>query len=89
MANVYPSETLRETAAMNKLRIATVIADLSRSIAFLSADIELEEARVSVHDVSHPTYPVLARSLRTRRANIEATVASLEQMVHGGTKKAA
>jgi len=52
MANVYPSETLRETAAMNRLRIATVIADLCRSVALLTVDIEHEEERVGVHDIS-------------------------------------
>lgn len=88
MANVYPSETLRETAAMNRLRIATVIADLCRSVALLTVDIEHEEERAGVHDISAPAYPVLARSLRMRRDNIAATIASLEQAIHGVPKAA-
>lgn len=88
MTKVYPSETFQGTATTNKLRIATVISDLSRSAAFLTTDIELEEVRVGVHDVSSPNYPVLARSLRTRRDNIESTVASLEQVIYGIPKAA-
>jgi hypothetical protein len=64
----------------NKLQIATLIGDLSRSVDILSADIEHEEARAGVRDVSDPTYPVLARSLRARRENIGATIALLESL---------
>jgi len=79
MANSCLLETLRGTAATNKLQIATLICDLSR-LDILSADIEHEEARAGVRDVSDPTYPVLARSLRTRRENIGATIAMLENL---------
>jgi hypothetical protein len=81
MANSYLSETLRETAATNRLQIEQLIADLSRTVAFLSADIEQEEARAGVRDLSDPAYPVLARSLRKRRENIGATIASLEALL--------
>jgi hypothetical protein len=80
MANPCLLETLRGTAATNKLQIATLIGDLSRSVDILSADIEHEEARAGVRDVSDPTYPVLARSLRARRENIGATIAMLENL---------
>jgi len=80
MANSCLLETLRGTAATNKLQIATLIGDLSRSVDILSADIEPEEARAGVRDVSDPTYPVLARSLRARRENIGATIAMLENL---------
>ena len=80
MANSCLLETLRGTAATNKLQIATLIGDLSRSVDILSADIEHEEARAGVRDVSDPTYPVLARSLRARRENIGATIAMLENL---------
>jgi len=80
MANSCLLETLRGTAATNKLQIATLVGDLSRSVDILSADIEPEEARAGVRDVSDPTYPVLARSLRTRRENIGATIAMLENL---------
>ena len=83
MANPYRPETLRRTTATARVQIATLVADLARSMALLTADIEHEEALAGVHDVSAAAYPVLARNLRARRENIEATIASLEAMIHG------
>ena len=80
MANSYRLETLRGTAAANRLQIATLIGSLSRSVALLTVDIEHEETRAGVRDLVDPTYPVLARSLRTRRENIGATIALLENL---------
>jgi hypothetical protein len=80
MANSYLLDTLRGTAARTGLQIATLVGDLSRSLDILSADIEHEEARAGVRDVSNPTYPGLARSLRKRRENIGATIAMLENL---------
>ena len=77
MANPYLLETIRGTAATNKLQIATLIGSLSRSVALLTVDIEHEEARAGVRDLSDPTYRVLARSLRVRRENIRVTIAML------------
>jgi hypothetical protein len=57
-------------------------------VELLTVDIEHEEARVGVRDLSDPAYPVLARSLRTRRDNICATYASLEKFIHGTPKAA-
>jgi hypothetical protein len=88
MANPYLLETIRGTAATNKLQIAALISNLSRTMDLLTADIEREEARVGVHDVSDPTYPVLARSLWERRENIRVTIASLEALVQGTPKAA-
>src|SRR5882672_9370589 len=61
MANAYLLETLRGTLAANRLHIATLINDLSRTVDTLTADIEHEELLAGVGDVSDPTYPVLAR----------------------------
>jgi hypothetical protein len=80
--------TLRRTAVIDRLQIATLVGDLSRAINLLTADIEQEEERVGVRDVDKPTYPVLARSLRRRRENIGATIASLEALVRGVAKAA-
>ena len=80
MANSYLLETLRGTAAVNGLQIATLIGNLSRSVELLTVDIEHEETQAGVHDLSDPTYPVLARSLRVRRGNIMATIAMLENL---------
>ncbi|WP_441256758.1 hypothetical protein AB7Z32_37180 [Bradyrhizobium sp. 482_C4_N1_1] len=81
MANSYLLETLRATAAANRLQIATLIESLLRSVELLTVDIEHEETRVGVRDLSDPTYPVLARSLRARKDNIRATMASLKTLV--------
>jgi hypothetical protein len=88
MSNSYLFETLRETAAVNGLQIATLIVSLSRSVELLTVDIEHEEARAGVRDLSDPAYPVLARSLRVRRDNICATIGSLEALVHQKSKAA-
>jgi hypothetical protein len=88
MANSYLLETPRRTAAINGLQIATLIGDLSRTVHILTADIEHEEARAGVRDLSNPAYPVLARSLRKRRENIGATIASLEPLVQRTPKAA-
>jgi hypothetical protein len=88
MANPYLLETIRGTAATNKPQIAALISNLSRTVDLLMADIEQEEARVGVHDVSDPTYPVLARSLRERRDNIRVTIASLEALLQWTPKAA-
>jgi hypothetical protein len=88
MANSFLIETLRGTAAVNGLQIATLIGDLSRSVELLTVDIEHEETQAGVRDLADPAYPVLARSLRARRDNIGATVASLEAVIHGTPKAA-
>jgi hypothetical protein len=81
MSNSYLFETFRGTAAVNGLQIATLIGSLSRSVELLTVDIDHEETRAGVRDLSDRTYPVLARSLRERRDNIRATIASLEALV--------
>jgi hypothetical protein len=80
MVNSYLPETTRRTAAIKKLQIATLIGDLSRKADILTVDIEHEETRVGVRDLSDRAYPVLARSLRARRENIGATIALLENL---------
>ena len=81
MANPYLPETLRATAAVNRLRIAILIADLTRTSAILTADIEHEEERAGVRDLADPAYPALALTLRVRRQNLRATIASLEAVI--------
>ena len=88
MANSFLIETLRGTAAVNSLQIATLISDLSRTVDILTAHIEHEEERAGVRDLSDPAYPVLARSLRVRRENLRVTIASLEALVQGVPKAA-
>ena len=88
MANPYRPETLRGMAETNKLQIATLIGDLWRSVEVLTTDIEHEEMHLGVRNVADPNYPVLARSLRARRENIGATIASLEVLTRSAPKAA-
>ena len=88
MANSYQLETLRQAVAANRLRIATLISNLSRTVDLLTGDIEREEERAEVRDVSDPTYPVLARNLRERRDNIRVTIGSLETLIGGADRRA-
>ena len=82
MANSYRLETLRGTAAVDRLQVVTLIGSLSRSVDLLTADIEHEEAHAGVRDLADPAYPILAKSLRARRDNIRATIASLAALIH-------
>ena len=77
----YPFETVIILPAPRRQQIATLIGNLSRTVDILTADIEHEEAGVAARDLLDPTYPVLARSLRTRTDNIRATIASLEALL--------
>ena len=59
-------------------QIETLIANLRRSIELLSSDIDGEETRARIRDVADPAYPILARHLRIRRANLGTTIAALQ-----------
>jgi hypothetical protein len=49
-------------------------------VELITVNIEHEEARAGVHDLSDPAYSVLAGSLRKRTDNIGATIAMLESL---------
>ena len=82
MTTSHLPQTLRGTAAANRSQMARLIESLSRSVELLTIEIEHEEARVGVSDLSAVTYPVLARSLRARKDNLRITIASLEAQFH-------
>ena len=71
------TETLQQIAA-TRLRMAKLVNDLRRSVNILTENIELNEAQTGVRDLKSCAYPVMARSLRARRDNLRATIASLE-----------
>ena len=81
MFKSYPVETVIIVPAPRREQIAPLIGNLSRTVDILTADIEHEEARVGARDPLDPTYPVLARSLRTRTDYIRANIASLEALL--------
>jgi hypothetical protein len=64
--------SVRELAQIN-----TLIANLRRSVELLTFDIDFEEQRARVRDLSDPAYPILARQLRVRRDNLNTTIAAL------------
>jgi hypothetical protein len=70
-----------ETAPQDVARIETFIARLARTAELLDEDIKGEEEGASVWDPRDPGYPMRARTLRTRRDNLRATIASLEALV--------
>ena len=57
----------------------TLIDSLSRCVQLLGCDIETEEERTKCCDLRDPAYSVLARSLTTRRDNLAATIAGLQE----------
>ena len=68
-----PSNDLRST-----LKLRALIADLRSRIEILDIDIRNEEERTSVFDAAHVAYPILARTLQTRRDNLSTTIRMLE-----------
>jgi hypothetical protein len=59
-------------------QINTLIAALTRSVELLNVDIDFEERRANVRDLSDPAYTILARQLRRRRDNLKETITALK-----------
>jgi hypothetical protein len=70
-----------ETSLKELAQIKTLITTLSRSVDLLSWDIDAEEERSRLRDLSDPAYPILARTLRARRDNLSTTIAALRDRV--------
>ncbi|WP_438275119.1 hypothetical protein [Nitrobacter sp.] len=62
----------------NDEKVWSLISDLDRAVQQLDCDILAEEKRTLVFDPDNSAYPTLARSLRTRRDNLRATIATLK-----------
>ena len=60
------------------MKLQALTADLRWQVQLLDSDIEDEERRTGISTVSNTAYPILARNLRTRRANLLATITMLE-----------
>jgi hypothetical protein len=67
-----------EAAQREAAQILKMIVDLDRTVQILSCDITTEEESAGISDRSDPSYPILARTLATRRDNLKDTVAELE-----------
>lgn len=59
-------------------QVASLIGDLDRTLRQLDLEIRAEEERSKSFDPNSIAYPPLARSLRIRRDNLTATIATLE-----------
>ncbi len=59
-------------------RISALISDIDRHVRLLDCDITTEEERARVSDHRDAAYPILARTLATRRDNLRDTIAALE-----------
>jgi hypothetical protein len=71
--------TEAEATSIEAAQIRTLIDSISRSVQSLNYDIETEEERTKCCDLRDPAYSVLARSLTSRRDNLAATIAALEE----------
>jgi hypothetical protein len=65
-----------ETTSLTQLH--ALIADLRWRARLLDSNIREEEQRACASDPASPDYPMLALTLRARRDNLLATIATLE-----------
>jgi hypothetical protein len=63
------------------MKLQALINDLRRQVQLLDADIQDEEKRTGISNVSNTAYPILARNLRTRRGNLLATIMVLDSQL--------
>jgi len=63
------------------MKLHALISDLRWRVQLLDSDIQDEEKRTSISNVSNTAYPILARNLRTRRGNLLATITVLESQL--------
>jgi hypothetical protein len=75
---MHRSETFAIQSVNPRLQLRILLADLDRRVKLIEAEIQAQEERSNVFDLSSATYPVWARHLRTRRDNLLATISLLE-----------
>ena len=63
------------------MKLHALISDLRWRVQLLDSDIQDEEKRTGMSNVSNTAYPILARNLRTRRGNLLATITVLESQL--------
>jgi hypothetical protein len=71
------SETTDRAPSNHGARLRGLIDTLSHNLGTMTADIEAEERNSHVSDVKDVSYSTLAKALRARRDNLEATINSL------------
>jgi len=70
-------QTLSRFEASTPTQLHALISDLKWRAQLLDADISEEEQKAKVSDPTSLGYPMLALTLRTRRDNLLATIATL------------
>jgi hypothetical protein len=60
------------------MKLQALIADLRWRAHLLESDVQDEEKRAGIFDVSNIAYPIIAKNLRARRDNLLVTIAALE-----------
>jgi len=71
----------RRSPSHEALQTRILIADINRVVQILDSDIAAEEQQAGVFDHRQAEYPMLARTLTTRRDNLKDTIAALEKRV--------
>lgn len=71
-------ETLTNRYVSIQERTKRLISDLRRLIQLLEHDINYEEERTGIYDLTDSNYSILARQLRGRRDNLAITISRLE-----------
>jgi hypothetical protein len=65
--------------AREALQTKALIADINRIVQILNIEISAEEEQARIFDPAQPEYPMLARQMAGRRANLLNTISALEQ----------
>jgi len=60
------------------MKLQALISDLRERVQLLDSDIQDEEKRTGISNVSNTAYPIIARNLRNRRGNLLTTITMLE-----------
>lgn len=57
---------------------SSLVFELQQMASLLQTALADEESKATIRDPSHPQYPMLARSLRSRCDNLQKTIFSLQ-----------
>ncbi len=60
-------------------QLEMMIAEFMRMIGDLDDQIQAEQSRTGVHDVTHYAYPTFAKAAMVRRDNLKVSVRELEE----------
>jgi hypothetical protein len=78
MATLSRFETLSNRRVQIQQRTERLVSDLHRLIQLLDCNIEFEEDRTGIFDLTNSNYSVTARQFRIRRDNLASTISKLE-----------